>query len=141
MSAAHSSWPTTFVPLPNFMPGDDRNRNTCFIAAIVNLRGVVPGIADRLSLSTSTWPQVIQKARTLWDCRYQFDMSHRGQHDAAEFLFDVLSGNASIGFSVARRTTAHTCMHSWATSLSEMFLVLDLPEASLRPGILKCNRL
>ena len=27
-------------------------------------------------------------------------------------LGDVLDGDASIGFSVPRRTTAHTCMHS-----------------------------
>ena len=39
-----------WLPLPNFQAGDVRYNNTCFIAAVVNLRGVFPAIVRKLKL-------------------------------------------------------------------------------------------
>ena len=87
-----------FVPLNNFMPDDDRYQNTCFIAAIVNLHTLIPGMTGVLELDRRTWKEVICLARAKWNNLYRYSALHSGQHDAADFLGSVLEDIPGFGF-------------------------------------------
>ena len=117
----------TFVPLPNFMPGGDRFKNTCFIAAVVNLSSVFPAIGQALRLEQNSWGDVIRLARSLDNNKNAYAQQHGGQHDAAELLGDCLWHDGTVGIDIIRRTTAVDCNHEWTTSVRNMMLVLELP--------------
>ena len=124
-----------WVPLPNFQAGDDRFKNTCFIAAVVNLRGLFPAIGRKLQLEEQDWKDVICIARSLDNNKYSYAPEHGGQHDAAELLGDCLWGDATVGIDIIRHTTALDCNHDWSTAGLNMMLVLELPPlASVRDG-------
>ena len=54
-----------FVPLENGQSGDVRYRNTCWLAAVVNLCPVLLVIADVLGLRDRSWKETIHHAREL----------------------------------------------------------------------------
>ena len=117
-----------FVALPNFQQGSLDYRNTCFIAAVVNLRSVLPQIATVLGLDNSSWKEVIHHARQLFNGEYGYSAVHNGQHDAAEFLGDVLHQNCrNTQLQMCRRSVASSCGHEWATTQLHMMFVLSLP--------------
>ena len=119
---------TEFVALPNFQPGSLDYRNTCFIAAVVNLRTVLPQIATVLALDSSSWKEVIHHARQLFNGKYEYSAVHNGQHDAAEFLGDVLHQNCrNTQLHTCRHSIANSCGHEWSTTQSHMMFVLALP--------------
>ena len=125
----------TWIPLPNFQAGDDRYKNMCFIAAVVNLRGLFPAIGRKLQLEERGWKDVICIARSLDNNKYSYAPEHGGQHDAAELLGDCLWGDPLVGIEIIRHTTALDCNHEWRTDGLNMMLVLELPPlASLRDG-------
>ena len=117
----------TFVPLPSFMPGDDRFKNTCFIAAVVNLSSVLPAIGQALRLEQNSWGDVIRLARSLDNNKYAYAQQHGGQHDAAELLGDCLWHDGAVGVGIIQRTPAVDCNHEWTTSVRNVMLVLELP--------------
>ena len=99
----------------------------CFVAAVVNLRSILPSIKTRLSLETKTWQQVIIEARSLWNERYSADDGN-GQHDAADLLGDILWEDAFAGVRVRRHTSTRGCQHQWTTEVSYKILPLELPQ-------------
>ena len=54
------------IPLANFQPNDTRFQNACFIAAVVNLRNLIPEIARVLELQNLTWKEAIKVVRAKW---------------------------------------------------------------------------
>ena len=106
-----------YVALENFLPGHVRYRNTCWLAAVVNLCPVLPVIADVLGLRDRSWKETIHHARELWHEKYSYSEEHDGQHDAAEFLGDVLWEQPSFGFMTRRVSTIYNCCgqgeHHW----------------------------
>ena len=122
-----------FVPLPNFLPGDERYRNTCFIAAVVSCASVIPEIVDFFELDERSWTNTIEYVRSAFDGKYAYSSDHGGQHDAAELLGDVLFNTPSLRFRKARITTIPICsgglQHRWENELGSLcsMLVLELP--------------
>ena len=82
-----------FVPLPNFVPGDDNFRNTCFIAVVANLRHVLHPVMKEVR--QHRWLKYIHRVRTSWRGAYRHGPGHNGQHDAAELLGDILHDHRS----------------------------------------------
>ena len=132
-----------FKPLFNFQPGDDCFKNTCFIAAVVNLSSLLPRITEALSLRTRTWKEVILHVRTLpYDSgsgeKFGYKASHGGQHDAVELLGYLISGHTDSTVCIPERFTAMTCGHTWPTHVlrQEQFLPLSIPQPSDAPAVL-----
>ena len=81
---------SNFIPLRNFQPGNDSYRNTCFIAVVVNLRGLIPAIDQVLALRRRTWKETVLAVRGKWDKKYGYTEEFGGQDDPAELLADIL---------------------------------------------------
>ena len=79
-----------FVPLANLQQGSPSYRNMCFIATVVNLRGLIPAIDEVLRLSALTWKDTITVLRAKWGNKYAHTDEFDGQDDAAELLGDIL---------------------------------------------------
>ena len=120
-----------FIPLPNFLPNDVRFRNTCFIAAVLNLRTLLPDIARVLELHNLTWEEAIKTIRAKWENKYSYTEEHGGQHDAAELLADILYEAEDYRFLVKRKTYIGRCDHTWTTQVRLPMLVLSIPEVDL----------
>ena len=84
-----------FVKLPNFMhagtPDGPIFRNTCFIALVLQLRGVIPQVEQQLQLSTSGRENVVKLVRSdsFVNGTYIWAPAHDGQNDAAQLLGDA----------------------------------------------------
>ena len=117
-----------FIPLWNFQHGNDSYNNTCFIAVVINLRGLVPAVTQRLALHNLTWKQTILKIREEWNQKYAYTQQHRGQDDAAELLGDLMWEDPACKWVCTRTTIFHKCKHSTKTQLHLPMLVLSLPE-------------
>ena len=77
-----------FVPLHNFQAGDDDYKNTCFIAVVANLRHVLEPVMH--AVEKYTWKDYIHRVRSSWDGTFAYAAEHHGQHDAADFLSEIL---------------------------------------------------
>ena len=86
-----------FVPLPNFQSNDRDSHNTCFIAAVINLRILIPAISSVLGLQYRTWNDTIKLVRSKWDSKYSYAASPGGQGDMAELLGDILHEATDFG--------------------------------------------
>ena len=116
-----------FIPLKNFQPGSTNYQNTCFIAVVVNLRALIPQIGRVLQLQNQTWKETIDLVRRKWNAKYSYNPIHRGQHDAAELLGDILWDAQDYRFDVKRMTVALNCQHEWSRTQPLLMLVVELP--------------
>jgi len=87
-----------FIPLWNFQSNDRDFHNTCFIAAVINLRILIPAISCVLGLQNRTWNDTIKLVRAKWNSKYSYAVSHGGQGDMAELLDDILHEATGFGF-------------------------------------------
>ncbi len=116
-----------YVPLYNFQLGSNDFRNTCFIAAVANLRHVLQPVME--ITRRRTWKDFIIFARNEWKGKYAFAPEHDGQHDAAELLGDILHGTASwYGVEISVTTQIFGCNHNWETVRRLPMIVLQFRE-------------
>ena len=101
-----------FIPLPNFQPGHSDYRNTCIIAVVTNLRGLIPAVNEVLQLSVRTWKETIRAVRAKWGQKYAHNLDFHGQDDARELLGDILWEVPASWLSCKRTTTILQCQHT-----------------------------
>ena len=116
-----------FIPLANFQEGDASYRNTCFIAVVMNLRGLIPAIDEVLSLNTLSWKETITVVRAKWRNKYAHTLAFDGQDDAAELLGDLMWDAPAYRWSCKKTTKYHRCLHSTEMQQKLSMLVLSLP--------------
>ena len=115
-----------FVPLHNFQPGDDNFKNTCFIAAVTNLRHVLQPVMD--VVRQYTWNEYIYHVRCSWNGKYCFGLGHNGQHDAAELLGEILHENAfRSGVQLSVSKVVFECNHCMERIENVAMIVLSFP--------------
>ena len=118
--------PEGFVPLQNFQSGNPGFRNTCWIAAVANLRECLAPVGEMTK--TCTWKQFILTVRREWGEKYAYDEEHDGQDDAAELLGDILYPARDVfGMFAHRKYCAAECGHSWTSEETWPLWLLDLP--------------
>ena len=117
-----------FVPLANFQQGSLSYRNTCFIAVVINLRGLIPAIDEVLGLSALTWKETIAIVRAKWGNKYAYTDEFNGQDDAAELLGDLLWDAPAYRLSCKKTIKYHQCQHVTESQQSLCMLVLSMPE-------------
>ena len=127
----------TFIPLPNFLPGDQDYENTCFIVATLNLSAWLPSIQTALfpqyqqpsQWNNQLWQVLIKRIRYFWNFKYQWTPESRGQDDAAELLGDILWNMRPGNFGIISSRYMHTltCNHHWQIRALQMMAVLSLP--------------
>ena len=115
-----------FVPLFNFQPGSDNFRNTCFIAAVANLRHVLHPVMNHVE--DFNWKDYINFVRSSWNQKYEFAPGHNGQHDAAELLGNILHDHTSRhGVELCVTRVIYECGH-WKERLETApMIILSLP--------------
>ena len=99
-----------FVPLFRETTGDVNFQNTCFIAAVANLRHVLQPVME--AVRQYKWKEYINHVRTSWHGEYSDAPGHNGQHDAAELLGDILHDHtSSYGVEMCVATHVYECNH------------------------------
>ena len=124
-----------FIPLDNFRPSGGENfRNTCFIAAVANLRHVLEPVMEYTS--AFTWTQFVNHVRAMQDrdthiLKYG-TLDGNGQHDAADLLGELLHDRASAeSFGVRIKITKQllgSCDHYQERTQCLATLPLILPQ-------------
>ena len=140
------------MPLHNFQAGNVSYRNTCWLAAIMNLRGLIPGIIEVLGLQDSNWKNTILAARSFGGRnKYAYTVEDDGQGDAGEFLGDILYN--CWGHSWTLRRTTKLCAvcegmeaevnepHSWANDIQLPMMILSLPPVESHTAVLTMSEL
>ena len=132
--------------LHNFQAGNVSFRNTCWLAVILNLRGLIPAIIDVLGVRSMSWQNTIVVARTFAEGKYAYEQENDGRDDAGEFLGDILYHCTGYSWTLRRSTKLSAVCegmeaevnepHSWANDIELPMIILNLPPVESHTAVL-----
>ena len=115
-----------FVPLCRETIGDVNFQNTCFIAAVANLRHVLQPVME--AVQQYRWREYVHHVRTSGHGEYGCGPGHNGQHDAADLLGDILHGHTSrCGVELCVSKEVFECNHYTERLEYASMITLSLP--------------